>query len=459
MTLDFQVESWIQKIDPSSNRTARMEEAAKQEPFLKRRRLNTLRSDASRSEKSMDYERSLRSSKRAPSDDYETPRPARRTRTPRSESGTSLPFTQSGASQQSELSSPTKQLRALQLHSKGVVAKQLSAFHDKPAALEVLLDKIDLVSSGIGILPASHVALFSHLDRDTYSDFKWTQHPVLSKFLFSNDRDEIGHTPSPETVQWILHEAAFCDNKGCSKTDWNTEVHHRVLTAALRPQQGPRRDQLLDFRLSKNASIINEYHVTSASTTVDFCMYIDPKQDKRTKTVETIETIREILPMGMFNHANFSPLSDNPIAVSIETKGTGEGWENAKLQMEVWMSAHWQFLRQLLEMRQDASTKLSVLRSRAGEMSFCSDKIWDLPEFIPGIIIQGHDWHLVITTAEGEKTMFWQKKTLGDTSSSKGIYQIIYNLQLLRQWAQEEYWKWFKDLLLEWPRSNGELVF
>jgi hypothetical protein len=71
------------------------------------------------------------------------------------------------------------------------------------------------------------------------------------------------------------------------------------------------------------------------------------------------------------------------------------------------MAAQWQFLRQLLKMRQHAANKLSVLRSRAGEMSFYTDKIWDLPEFIPGIIIQVHDWDLTVTMTDGEKTVFW----------------------------------------------------
>jgi hypothetical protein len=56
----------------------------------------------------------------------------------------------------------------------------------------------------------------------------------------------------------------------------------------------------------------------------------------------------------MFNHTNLAPLSDHPIAVGIETKKTGEGWKNAKLQMEVWMAAHWQFLQQLLSLRKRA---------------------------------------------------------------------------------------------------------
>lgn len=198
---------------------------------------------------------------------------------------------------------------------------------------------------------------------------------------------------------------------------------------------------------STTASIITEYHVTSASKKVDFCMYLDPKQDESAQVSETIDALKNILPLGMFNHANLAPLSDNSIAVSVETKKTGEGWENAKLQMEVWMAAHWQFLRKLLSLRQ-----------RAQELTTTNEKRWNLPDFIPGIIIQGHDWHLIITTPEGEKTVFWQKKNFGDTSSSKGIYKIIYNLQLLRQWAQEDYWKWMRELLLEWPRIEGELV-
>ncbi|RKK21609.1 hypothetical protein BFJ66_g17506 [Fusarium oxysporum f. sp. cepae] len=430
MSLEQRIQLWLQQIQTGSTSTPQTRQGPK------RRRLNPPTPEASQSGNSMaspkkhtltDYD-----------DEFETPRPSRRIRTPRSESGTSLPSTQS-ASQASGRSSPTKQLRALALNTRGVITRELSAFPNMPAPLETLLDKIDLASSGIGILPSSQ--------RPVYRDFKWTRQPILSNILFSDDRDNLGHTPTPEAIQWILHEAAYCNSRGCSEADWNVEVHHRVLAAALRPLQGPRRDQFFDFRLSTTASIITEYHVTSASKKVDFCMYLDPKQDESAQVSETIDALKNILPLGMFNHANLAPLSDNPIAVSIETKKTGEGWENAKLQMEVWMAAHWQFLRKLLSLRQ-----------RAQELTTTNEKRWNLPDFIPGIIIQGHDWHLIITTPEGEKTVFWQKKNFGDTSSSKGIYKIIYTLQLLRQWAQEDYWKWMRELLLEWPRIEGELV-
>jgi hypothetical protein len=99
--------------------------------------------------------------------------------------------------------------------------------------------------------------------------------------------------------------------------------------------------------------------------------------------------------------------------------------------MEVWTAAHWQFLRQLLSLRQRAQKVITPNdRDTHGTTNEkATGKIWSLPKFIPGIVVQGHDWHLIITTSGGGKTVSWQKKNLGDTSSSKGIYQTIHNLQ------------------------------
>ncbi|KAJ9412721.1 hypothetical protein QL093DRAFT_2595301 [Fusarium oxysporum] len=418
MSLEHRINSWLQQIKTLSKSTHQAKPAcatksSDSEHCSKRRRLNPPTPDASRSGDS----HSMASNRRHPSpskrshdetqagdnNEFQTPRPPKRKlETPTSES----------VSERSGYSSPTKQLRALELHTRDVIPGELSAFRHKPPSLEALLDQIDLALSGFGLLPS------------------------------------------------ILYQAAYCNSKSCSEADWNMEVHHRVLEAALRPLQGCQMSQLFDFRLSTTASIIAEYHVTSASKKVDFCMYIDPKCDETTQVSQIVHMLRNILPLGMFNHTNLSPLSDNLIAVSIKTKKTGEGWENAKLQMEIWMAAHWQFLRKLLDLRQRAANESSSMKQAEGVIAPNSeaDKVWQLPKFMPGIIIQGHDWHLIITTPEGEKTIFWQKQSFGDTWSSKGIYKIIYNLQLLRKWAQEEYWTWLRELLLEWPRYKGELV-
>ncbi|KAK2470168.1 hypothetical protein H9L39_18316 [Fusarium oxysporum f. sp. albedinis] len=422
MSLEHKINSWLQQIETALKPTHQAKPAcatksSDSEHCSKRRRLKPPTPDASRSGDS----HSMASNRRHPSpskrghdetqagdnDEFQTPRPPRRKlETPTSESGTSLSSTQSRSqvSERSGYSSPTKQLRELELHTRGVIPGELSAFRHKPPSLETLLDQIDLALAGFGLLPLSQRSTLDQLDEETYGDFKWTKQPILSNFLFSEKRDHLGETPSPEIVHRILHQAAYCNSKSCSEADWNMEVHHRVLEAALRPLQGCQMNQLFDFRLS--------------------------------------------------------PLSDNPIAVSIETKKTGEGWENAKLQMQIWMAAHWQFLRKLLDLRQRAANESSSMKQAEGVIAPNSeaDKVWQLPKFMPGIIIQGHDWHLIITTPEGEKTIFWQKQSFGDTWSSKGIYKIVYNLQLLRKWAQEEYWTWLRELLLEWPRYKGELV-
>jgi hypothetical protein len=186
-------------------------------------------------------------------------------------------------------------------------------------------------------------------------------------------------------------------------------------------------------------------------------MYINPKVDQGSEISQIIDDVRNILPEASFNHTNMSSLCDKPIAISIETKKTGEDWEKAKLQMEVWMAAHWQFLRNLIKLRQRAAKELSSIRQAEGDLTSNPEKTWQLPDFMPGIIVQGDDWHLIITTPEGEKTIFWQKKSLGNTSGSKEIYQLICNLQLLRQWALDRYWAWLRELLQEWPRHKGKL--
>ncbi|RMJ10060.1 hypothetical protein CDV36_010315 [Fusarium kuroshium] len=478
MSLDQRIKAWLQEITPTCESTT-THQSNDIQPCRKRRRLNPLTPETS---PSCDSSRHSMASGRGhgspgkrshPDNHYhhgdaseETPRASsRKVKAPRSESSYSLPSAQSHyeASERSGYSSPTKQLFALERDAKGVVPRELSAFHNQPPSLEDLLDKIDLVSTGFGILPTSQRELLNHLDEDTYSEFKWTRRRGVSDIYFSDQRADLGCTPPPNIIHGILHQAAFCNSRSSPEAEWNAEVHQRVLEAALRPSGGPGVDQLVDFRLSTTAALIKEYHApVSATKKVDFCIYLDPSCDQQHADVpHVIDALRDVLPLGAFNHTNLNSLSDRPIAVSIETKKTGEGWENARLQMQVWSAAHWQFLRKLLELRQRVSEEISRIGQQAiGAAATDPEPTpvvgYKLPDFLPGIIIQGHDWHLVITTREGDKIIFWQKKTFGNTSSSKGIYQIICTLQLLRRWAQVEYWVWLQKLLGEWPRCNGQ---
>ncbi|PNP59531.1 hypothetical protein FNYG_14929 [Fusarium nygamai] len=450
MSLDRRIQSWIRQIEPV---TKSQHDTHKH--CAKRRRLNPPTPDPSQSSRSMGSRRSKRRAIDAlyandDNDDIlDTPRPPK-LQAPRSESGTSL----TSSSAASGYSSPTKQLRELKFHPRGVDSRELKDFQNKPASLKTLLQKIDDSVSGFGILPTSQRTCMAELDIKVYDNFEWVKAKPPRDIFFSDDRDDLGHTPPPEVIQTILHQAGECSERGHSEASWNVEVHHLVLKTALRPLQGPQSSQFFDFLLSTTASILPDYQAPSASKKVDFCMYIDPQHDESAQIRETILALMNVLPMGMFNHTNLLPLSDRPIAVSIETKKTGEGCDNARLQMEVWMAAHWQFLRKILQLHRLAAGAVSSLEQTAGYNSYETRK---LPEFLPGIIIQGHDWYLIITTSEGEKTIFWHKENFGQTSKSKGIYTIIHNLQLLRKWAQEVYWEWMRELLLSWPRHRGKV--
>ena len=123
----------------------------------------------------------------------------------------------------------------------------------------------------------------------------------------------------------------------------------------------------------------------------------------------------------------------------------------------VWEMAHWTFLRRLaggLLARQPDAAQV-IQQGETGQQGVAVGAV-ELPAFIPGIIIQGHDWHLTLTTIDAKQTVFWQKVSIGSTSSSKGVYQIICILQVLRKWVGEYYWPWLRGVILkrEHPESS-----
>ena len=179
---------------------------------------------------------------------------------------------------------------------------------------------------------------------------------------------------------------------------------------------------------------------------------------------------RRVLSAALVNPTSYFALRHRPLALCIETKKPGEGWEAATLQLSVWHAAQWKILEPALddEVDRQSLSDISVeseptqLGSRLNldsrqvihaveqELRNCDDEERNERlhlEFLPGIIIQGHDWYLAITTRDGRQTVFWNKLTIGTTSSVIGIYQIVCALQILRQWCEEDYWPLVRERL------------
>jgi hypothetical protein len=149
--------------------------------------------------------------------------------------------------------------------------------------------------------------------------------------------------------------------------------------------------------------------------------------------------------------------------------------------MGVWQSAHWGFLRELLRLSLDCSMDESSQDEESGQQEkeqaeetgstsgpeqdqqpppldqqLQKQPTTTLPDFLPAVIVQGHDWYLVITTQEEKRTVLWTKLFMGTTSSVLGIYQVAYALQLLRNWASRTYWPFLRQVVLDAGRRPTE---
>ncbi|KAK7429776.1 hypothetical protein QQZ08_003621 [Neonectria magnoliae] len=173
------------------------------------------------------------------------PRSNKHVQTPKSGS-LSFASSQSERSARSGQSSPSKHFNALERSARGVVSRELSRFHPQPPALEALLDEIDVIASGQGILPVSDRETFNSLNNEEHWDLKWARKGSSSDICFSTEREKLGYTPSPALVLDILFAAAECNENSHPEATWNTEVHQRVLETALR-KGAPRGSHLVNF--------------------------------------------------------------------------------------------------------------------------------------------------------------------------------------------------------------------
>ena len=143
------------------------------------------------------------------------------------------------------------------------------------------------------------------------------------------------------------------------------------------------------------------------------------------------------------NHTDYGPVRYNPIALSIETKLTGEGGTTALVQLSTWTSA------QVLHLRQ-------MLHRDKGDAHLNDPMIPPLPL----LIVQGHTWSLYYLEHDHERdgATLWSCGQFGSTETILGAYQVVAALQVLMLWAAEVYQPWFEEkILLPWGLYPGEL--
>ncbi|KAM3509101.1 hypothetical protein MY10362_000810 [Beauveria mimosiformis] len=379
--------------------------------------------------------------------DDETPRAKR----VQSSSSRSYSFSeQSSRCTRSGRTSPLKQMLKLRHDPNGLDMRELESFADMPEELVMLLDDIQAFVDGKGIVSTSaQVALVAAAQSD--QSFRWASPSRSSEFL-TDDPTVAGCTPLPEFVLDAKAAAVECSYRNYPEATWNLEVHQLILSMAFRPPGQRRFRQLVNFMGSTTAAVMPEYGNPLASKRVDFCIYIEPENDATLSSEyrAAAERMRNALPQEVLNFTDFVPLDDRFVALIIETKKPGENMETGQLQLGVWEMARWNFLRRLVAGHSDGDV-------------FEADSDSDmqsarLPTFLPGIVIQGQDWYMVVTTAEGDRTVLWRKKFIGSTADSRGIYQIVRTLQYLERWARDVYWPCVRSMLEAGAGSQEKLI-
>lgn len=165
---------------------------------------------------------------------------------------------------------------------------------------------------------------------------------------------------------------------------------------------------------------------------VDFCVYVKEISPE-------LDAAILASPAESINHTDYPGLLRRPIGLSIETKITGHEWAKAVNQIAVWLIAQWDILDDLAG--SSGSSRATPRASPAAAAGL---------SFLPGIIVQGHEWWFMAVTRKPDgATEFWSKTLIGSTTTMQGIYQISAVLQLLGRWIETEYWPWFQAAILK----------
>ncbi|KPM34279.1 hypothetical protein AK830_g12292 [Neonectria ditissima] len=321
---------------------------------------------------------------------------------------------------------------------------------DAGLVIWIFLSVMHQVSLGNSIVPL-------HMEAELYEleqSFPHFGAPDKVECFFEQPTHQLGDTPAVEKVLDIVEEAWECQRNTHAKENWDMTVQNLLRLAFRRPNQGCF-SHLCNFMPCASAPVGDDYLAADPSPhRVDFCIYLDPiasqpspgpgsspASGSLSDMGKVISEARRLLPNRSVNHMTYHALRERPVAFGIKTMKAGEDWGDASLQLGLWQIAQWNFMRRLVVQ----GSYLDQNRAVGDEAP--RERV--LPHFVPGIIIEGHLWHLFISTQAGDEIVVGNRITMGSTETVQGVYQIVMGLQTLRDWAEFLYWPVLAKLIRE----------
>ncbi|KAI0502719.1 hypothetical protein F5B22DRAFT_104120 [Xylaria bambusicola] len=371
----------------------------------------------------------------------------------------------------SRASSPKKQMLNLRLHEPVLEFNALSLnLNALPPAARELVEAMTEIGSNQDILP--HAAKSSIMESVNARD----PMPRLWRYAFKSAEDDGDallprRIPCFREVEKICRKANECQQYDHEEVSWNCSVHARLLELILEDEDG-RPCSEFDAMICTTVRLHPVWKpIWSPGKMIDICLYhISTSQDGNEDLHAKITQLSRLTPTGTINHTDFYPVSMRPIVLSIETKKPGVHWEAAQLQIGIWHAAQWAFLRWAVV---DKLRRQSINDNGQGEgegdggngivdksQAQAAEAVHDAIEvevlsvmsklgFIPGVIVQGHRWHLVLSTYEDRKTKLWADRQFGSTQTCLESYSVIAGIRRLTAWARDIYLPWFKLYILD----------
>ncbi|KAI0403089.1 hypothetical protein F4802DRAFT_573004 [Xylaria palmicola] len=354
----------------------------------------------------------------------------------------------------SRASSPKKQMLNLRLHEPVLEFNALDLNALPPAARE-LLSAITEIGSNQDILP--HAVKSRVMEAVTAHD----PMPRLWRYAFKSAADDEadallpGRIPVFQEVERICRKANECQQYDHEEVSWNCTVHARLLELTLEDENGRLCDEF-DAVICTTARLHPAWKpIWSPGKMIDICVYHAATDEALRAKVNQFS---RLTPTGTVNHTDFYPVSGRPLVLSIETKKPGVHWEAAQLQIGIWHAAQWAFLRWAVadKLRRqginDEEQGRGGSAAQEAEHNATEAKVLSAMSelgFIPGVIVQGHRWHLVLSTYEDRKTKLWADRQFGSTQTCLESYSVIAGIRRLTAWARDIYMPWFKSHILD----------
>jgi len=247
--------------------------------------------------------------------------------------------------------------------------------------------------------------------------------------------EHLSHEAFLGEILKIVAAARECFNAKLPECSWNSEVHSKLLRSALTGTWESKGVWYRDVTPAKitNPSLLPKSAKGSVlqSKMVDYALIMNPLAEGRLhdQIVARLNADQKLARTSVerkcsINHTDAEYLWFSPIAVSIETKRGAVDEDNMRVQLALWVSAHF--------------AKLKELSPTAK------------PPPLPLLSIQGHYWKLMIAFVKGNGgIVILADLALGDTFTAKGTYQVVAAVRRLAMWVDEEYRPWYQKAILE----------